>query len=121
MTDGKHPSIAIAAHLCHVRFQLANFAYFTLVKLPGLSCKPVQSPAQSLAGNGIVSLLARNQGGQRRATGGHKIFVAVDPVELRKDFSGLGKASDGTAWGGCVREGAWFVSINRRQSHLLCH
>ena len=50
-------------------------------------------------------------------TGGLKVFVALEPVDLRKSFSGLeGLVSEGL--GEALRKGALFVFTNRRHSRL---
>ena len=50
-------------------------------------------------------------------TGGLKVFVALEPVDLRKSFSGLeGLVSE--RLGEDLREGALFVFTNRRHSRL---
>lgn len=54
-------------------------------------------------------------------TGGLKVFVALEPVDLRKSFSGLeGLVSE--RLGEDLRQGALFVFTNRRHSRLkiLC-
>ena len=54
-------------------------------------------------------------------TGGLKVFVALEPVDLRKSFSGLeGLVSE--RLGEDLRQGALFVFINRRHTRLkiLC-
>ena len=49
--------------------------------------------------------------------GGLKVFVALDPVDLRKSFSGLeGLVSE--RLGEDLRQGALFVFTNRRHSRL---
>ena len=50
-------------------------------------------------------------------TGGLKVFVALEPVDLRKSFSGLeGLVSE--RLGEDLRKGALFVFTNRRHSRL---
>lgn len=50
-------------------------------------------------------------------TGGLKVFVALEPVDLRKSFSGLeGLVSE--RLGEDLRQGALFVFTNRRHSRL---
>jgi transposase len=50
-------------------------------------------------------------------TGGLKVFVALEPVDLRKSFSGLeGLVSQ--RLGEDLRQGALFVFTNRRHSRL---
>lgn len=50
-------------------------------------------------------------------TGGIKVFVALEPVDLRKSFSGLeGLVSE--RLGEDLRQGALFVFTNRRHSRL---
>lgn len=50
-------------------------------------------------------------------TGGLKVFVALEPVDLRKSFSGLeGLVSE--RLGEDLRAGALFVFTNRRHSRL---
>lgn len=50
-------------------------------------------------------------------TGGLKVFVALEPVDLRKSFSGLeGLVSE--RLGEDLRQGALFVFINRRHTRL---
>jgi len=50
-------------------------------------------------------------------TGGLKVFVAVEPVDLRKSFSGLeGLVSE--RLGEDLRQGALFVFTNRRHTRL---
>jgi transposase len=50
-------------------------------------------------------------------TGGLKVFVALEPVDLRKRFSGLeGLVSE--RLGEDLRQGALFVFTNRRHSRL---
>ena len=50
-------------------------------------------------------------------TGGLKVFVALEPVDLRKSFSGLeGLVSE--RLGEDLRPGALFVFTNRRHSRL---
>jgi transposase len=54
-------------------------------------------------------------------TGGLKVFVALEPVDLRKSFGGLeGLVSE--RLGEDLRQGALFVFINRRHTRLkiLC-
>lgn len=54
-------------------------------------------------------------------TGGLKVFVALEPVDLRKSFSGLeGLVSE--RLGEDLRQGALFVFTNRRHTRLkiLC-
>jgi transposase len=50
-------------------------------------------------------------------TGGLKVFVALEPVDLRKSFNGLeGLVSE--RLGEDLRQGALFVFTNRRHSRL---
>ena len=50
-------------------------------------------------------------------TGGLKVFVALEPVDLRKSFSGLeGLVSE--RLGEDLRQGALFVFTNRRHTRL---
>lgn len=50
-------------------------------------------------------------------TGGLKVFVALEPVDLRKSFNGLeGLVSD--RLGEDLRQGALFVFTNRRHTRL---
>ena len=50
-------------------------------------------------------------------TGGLKVFVALEPVDLRKSFSGLeGLVSE--QLGEDLRQGALFVFTNRRHTRL---
>jgi transposase len=50
-------------------------------------------------------------------TGGLKVFLALEPVDLRKSFSGLeGLVSE--RLGEDLRQGALFVFTNRRHSRL---
>ena len=50
-------------------------------------------------------------------TGGFKVFVALEPVDLRKSFSGLeGLVSE--RLGEDLRQGALFVFTNRRHTRL---
>ncbi|MEQ2009945.1 MAG: IS66 family insertion sequence element accessory protein TnpB [Limisphaerales bacterium] len=50
-------------------------------------------------------------------TGGLKVFVALEPVDLRKSFSGLeGLVSE--RLGADLRQGALFIFTNRRHSRL---
>jgi transposase len=50
-------------------------------------------------------------------TGGLKVFVALEPVDLRKSFSGL-EGLVGERLGEDLRQGALFVFTNRRHSRL---
>jgi transposase len=50
-------------------------------------------------------------------TGGLKVFVALEPVDLRKSFSGLEGLVSGKL-GEDLRQGALFVFTNRRHSRL---
>ena len=50
-------------------------------------------------------------------TGGRKVFVALEPVALRKSFSGL-EGLVGGRLGEDLRAGAFFVFTNRRHSRL---
>ena len=50
-------------------------------------------------------------------TGGLKVFVALEPVDLRKSFSGL-EGLVGERLGEDLRAGALFVFTNRRHSRL---
>ena len=50
-------------------------------------------------------------------TGGLKVFVALEPVDLRKSFSGL-EGLVSTRLGEDLRQGALFVFTNRRHSRL---
>jgi transposase len=50
-------------------------------------------------------------------TGGLKVFVALEPVDLRKSFSGLGGLVSARL-GEDLRQGALFVFTNRRHSRL---
>lgn len=50
-------------------------------------------------------------------TEGLKVFVALEPVDLRKSFSGLEGLVSGCL-GEAQRKGALFVFANRRQSRL---
>ena len=50
-------------------------------------------------------------------TGGLKVFVALEPVDLRKSFSGL-EGLVSARLGEDLREGALFVFTNRRHSRL---
>jgi transposase len=54
-------------------------------------------------------------------TGSLKVYVAVEPVDLRKSFNGL-EALVSQRLGEDVRQGALFVFTNRRHSRLkiLC-
>ncbi len=54
-------------------------------------------------------------------TGGLKVFVALEPVDLRKSFSGL-EGLVRERLGEDLRQGALFVFTNRRHSRLkiLC-
>ncbi len=54
-------------------------------------------------------------------TGGLKVYVAVEPVDLRKSFNGL-EALVSQRLGEDLRQGALFVFTNRRHSRLkiLC-
>ena len=50
-------------------------------------------------------------------TGGLKVFVALEPVDLRKSFNGL-EGLVGERLGEDLRQGALFVFTNRRHSRL---
>jgi transposase len=50
-------------------------------------------------------------------TGGLKVFVALEPVDLRKSFSGL-EGLVSARLGEDLRHGALFVFTNRRHSRL---
>lgn len=50
-------------------------------------------------------------------TGGLKVFVALEPVDLRKSFSGL-EGLVSARLGEDLRQGALFVFTNRRHSRL---
>ena len=50
-------------------------------------------------------------------TGGLKVFLALEPVDLRKSFSGL-EGLVGERLGEDLRAGALFVFTNRRHSRL---
>jgi transposase len=50
-------------------------------------------------------------------TGGLKVFVALEPCDMRKGFEGLA-ALAGEKLGGEVRSGALFVFGNRRRTRL---
>ena len=50
-------------------------------------------------------------------TGGLKVFVALEPVDLRKSFSGL-EVLVSERLGEDLRKGALFVFTNRRHSRL---
>jgi len=54
-------------------------------------------------------------------TGGLKVYVAIEPVDLRKSFNGL-EALVTQRLGEDLRQGALFVFTNRRHSRLkiLC-
>ena len=50
-------------------------------------------------------------------SGGLKVFVALEPVDLRKSFSGL-EGLVSTRLGEDLRQGALFVFTNRRHTRL---
>lgn len=50
-------------------------------------------------------------------TGGLKVYVAIEPVDLRKSFNGL-EALVSQRLGEDLRQGALFVFTNRRHSRL---
>ena len=89
-----------------------------VVELPGGSRVVVGSPVQLQLAAELVVMIAQGRGVRCCSfTGGLKVFVALEPVDLRKSYSGLeGLVSE--RLGEDLRQGALFVFTNRRHTRL---
>ena len=89
-----------------------------LMELPGGATLRVEAPGQVRLAAELLGLLAQTAPPVMLSfTGGLKVFVALEPCDLRKSFNGL-QALVSERLGEDLRQGALFVFTNRRHTRL---